>query len=233
MRLIMIGLACALSACAHSPVDDPDDPLEPVNRVVYGFNEKVDTYVAQPVARGYVKAVPVPIRTGVSNFLDNLGYPAVIINDALQGKFAQAGRDTGRFLLNSTFGLAGLLDPATRVGLEENREDLGQTLGSWGVGPGWYLMLPLLGPTTNRDLVGRGGDTFTNLGTYAENDARIALGVIGAVDLRARLLGAERVLKDQFDPYVFVRSAYLQRRQYLVYDGNPPKEEIDYGDDYE
>ncbi len=231
MRLSILGLVCLLGACAHSPVDDPSDPLEPMNRAVYGFNEKLDTYVAQPVARGYVKAVPSPIRIGIGNFLDNLTYPTVILNDALQGKFAQAGRDTGRFLLNTTFGLAGFLDPATRVGLERNDEDLGQTLGHWGVGPGWYLMLPLLGPATNRDLLGRVGDTYTSPTTYADSDVRLPVTAAGVVDARAGLLGTEGVLAQQFDRYVFIRGVYLQNRLNRVHDGNPPKEEIDYGDE--
>lgn len=228
MRVTVLALVCMLGACAHSPVDDPRDPLEPVNRRVYAFNEKVDKYVARPVARGYVAAVPAELRVGVRNFLNNLGYPTVIVNDVLQAKFRQAGRDSTRFLLNTTFGLAGFLDPATLVGLPANKEDLGQTFGHWGLGQGWYLMLPFLGPSTNRDLVGRFGDTYTAPVGYADYKTRFAITGVSLVDTRAQLLGGEGLLEQQFDPYIFIRSAYLQRRQNLVYDGSPPREEIDW-----
>jgi phospholipid-binding lipoprotein MlaA len=142
-----------------------------------------------------------------------------------------AGRDSGRFLLNTTFGLGGLLDPATKVGLEKHEEDFGQTFGSWGIGPGWYLMLPFYGPTTNRDLVGKVAGTFTNPVTYADADVKIPYTAVDVLDMRAGLLGAEKVVEQQFDRYIFVRGAYLQRRQNAVYDGNPPREEIDWGDD--
>lgn len=229
MRILWLAAACALSACAHSPIDDPSDPLEPVNRVFFTFNEKVDKYVAQPVARGYVDTVPQPIRAGVGNFLRNITYPTVIINDVLQGKMVQAGEDTGRFLLNSTFGLAGFLDPATMVGLERHDEDFGQTFGKWGVGPGWYLMLPFFGPSTNRDLVGRAANSATSVVSYMDTEVTLPYALVEAIDYRAGLLGAEKVLEQQFDRYIFVRGAYLQRRQNQVYDGNPPKEEIDWG----
>jgi phospholipid-binding lipoprotein MlaA len=229
-RGLMLMASIALGACAHSPVDEPSDPLEPVNRAVYGFNEQLDNYVAKPVAKGY-NVLPEEIRTGVRNFLRNLSYPTVIVNDALQGKIKQSGLDTTRFVLNSTFGLVGFLDPATMVGLERHDEDFGQTLGYWGVGPGWYLMIPFLGPSSNRDLVGRVGSAVTSPMTYAGTGVSVPVTGLSFVDTRAQLLGVEGVLEQQLDRYVFVRSAYLQRRQSLVYDGNPPREEIDYGDD--
>jgi phospholipid-binding lipoprotein MlaA len=231
IRTLGLALACGLAACAHSPADDPLDPLEPFNRRMYTLNEKLDKYVARPAAKGYTVGVPAEIRLGVGNFFRNLTYPTVIVNDVLQGKVQQAGADTGRFLLNSTFGLAGFLDPASRIGLERNDEDFGQTLGRWGVGPGWYLMLPLLGPTSNRDLVGRAGSALTNPLTYADSAIAVPMSGLSAVESRAQLLGAERVLEQQFDRYVFVRGAYLQRRQSLVYDGNPPREEYDWEDE--
>ncbi|HEY0917232.1 MAG TPA: VacJ family lipoprotein [Solimonas sp.] len=228
MRIQLIAMAgLLLAGCAHSPSYDPQDPLEPVNRKVYAFNLKVDEYVAKPLAQGYVAATPAEFRTGIHNFLDNLIYVRVIANDLLQAKFKRAGLDTTRFLMNTTFGLGGFLDPATMVGLERNNEDFGQTLGHWGVGQGWYLMLPFLGPSTNRDLVGSGGDYFTNPLLYADLHDRAELGYQGVrlVDLRSGLLGSESLLEQQFDPYVFVRGLYLQRRQSLVYDGNPPPED--------
>lgn len=162
MRLLLIGLACLLGACAHSPVDDPLDPYESWNRKVYGFNDAVDRAVLKPTAKAYVKVLPTEVRTGIGNFIDNLFYPRVIANDLLQAKWTHAGRDTTRFLLNSTFGLAGLLDPATMVGLERRNEDFGQTLGYWGLGQGPYLMLPFLGPSTPRELGGMAGDYVIN-----------------------------------------------------------------------
>lgn len=227
LRLSFAGIALTLSACAHNSPYEPQDPLESINRPIYSFNMTADRYVLRPVAKGYVSVVPSPVRTGISNFFDNLFYPTVIVNDLLQGKFVQATRDTGRFVLNSTYGLAGFLDPATLVGLEENDEDLGQTLGRWGVGDGWYLMLPFLGPTTNRDLVGRVGDNWTDPLQYADSVSdweRIGLVGVNIVDVRSRLLDFDDVLEQQFDPYVFVRTAYLQRRINAVYDGNPPPE---------
>mgnify|MGYP000088322928 CR=1 FL=1 len=233
IRLITVLLvAASATACAHRPTYDPADPLEPVNRKIFAFNNTVDRYVAEPVARTYVKVVPSPVRVGLGNFLDNLSYPVVIVNSLLQLKLAQATHDTGRFLFNTTVGLAGFLDPASDIGLTANNEDLGQTLGTWGVGEGWYLVLPFLGPTTNRDLVGRIGDGFTTPLFYLEgpyqNETRITLLALGILDARAGLLGSEKLMAEQFDPYVFLRSAYLERRWNLQHDGNPPVEEIDY-----
>jgi phospholipid-binding lipoprotein MlaA len=233
MRILWLAAACALSACAHTPIDDPADPLEPVNRKVFAFNEQLDKYIARPVARAYVKTLPQEVRTGVNNFLRNAVYPTTIVNDVLQGKISQAGRDSGRFLLNTTFGLAGVLDPATMVGLTRNEEDFGQTFGAWGIGPGWYLMVPFMGPSSNRDLVGKVANTVTNPWTYADDNVRLLETGADLIDTRSQLLGTERVLAQQFDRYLFVRGAYLQRRQNLVYDGNPPKEEIDWGDEDE
>ncbi|TXH04340.1 MAG: VacJ family lipoprotein [Nevskiaceae bacterium] len=230
-RLALVLSCLALGACAHSPVSDPSDPLEPVNRVMFSFNEKLDHYVAKPAAQGYNAALPEEFRTGLHNFFTNLTYPTVIVNDALQGKLKQSGLDTTRFLMNTVIGLGGFLDPATMVGLERNDEDFGQTLGVWGVGQGWYLMLPLLGPSTNRDLVGRVGSAVTNPLTYTTSEISIPTEGVSIVDTRAQLLGSEGILDQQLDRYIFVRSAYLQHRQSLVYDGNPPREKLDFGDD--
>ncbi|AXQ30289.1 VacJ family lipoprotein [Solimonas sp. K1W22B-7] len=227
MRIQLIAAVLLLTGCAHSPSYDPQDPLEPMNRRVYAFNQKVDQYVAKPLAETYVAATPDEFRSGIHNFLSNLAYVRVIANDLLQAKFVIAGRDSTRLLMNTTFGLAGFLDPATLVGLERRSEDFGQTLGYWGVGEGWFLMLPFLGPTTNRDLVGQGGDYFTNPMELADIEGRRSLAYQGMtlVDLRSSLLGTEGVLREQFDPYVFLRGIYLQRRQNLIYDGNPPPED--------
>lgn len=231
-RSVMLLVSITLGACAHSPIDEPSDPLEPVNRAVYGFNMKLDRYVAKPAAKGYQFAVPEELRTGVSNFFQNLTYPTVIVNDVLQGKFKQSGLDTTRFLMNTTFGLLGFLDPATLVGLEKHDEDFGQTFGYWGVGPGWYLMLPFFGPSNNRDLTGRVFAYATDPLTYV-NNTEVSLGATGlnVVKTRADLLSVDSVLEQQFDPYLFVRSAFLQHRQNQVYDGNPPREDYGLDDD--
>ncbi|MGH8457186.1 MAG: MlaA family lipoprotein [Stenotrophobium sp.] len=229
-KICSFTLPLLLCACAHSPVDDPSDPLETVNRATYAFNMQLDHYVAQPAARGYRAALPDEVQQGFHNFFANLTYPTVIINDALQGKLRQTGWDATRFLMNTTFGLAGFFDPAAMVGLEKHDEDFGQTLGYWGVGAGWYLMIPFLGPSDNRDLVGRVGNTLTNPMIFAPSAVSIPTTVLSFVQTRSELLGAESLIEQQFDPYVFVRSAYLQQRQNLIYDGNPPKEDYDTGE---
>lgn len=215
-----------LAGCAHNSPYEPADPLERINRPIYAFNMTADKYVLRPVAVGYVKVAPQPVRTGVSNFFDNLFYPTTIVSDLLQAKFVQFGRDLGRFAMNTTFGLAGVLDPATRVGLTKNDEDLGQTFGRWGVGEGWYLMIPLLGPSTNRDLVGAVGDWWTSPLEYTDMrwEHRALVSVAKGIDSRSKLLEVDDVLQQQIDPYVFIRTAYLQSRLNAVYDGNPPSE---------
>lgn len=244
IQTAVLAAALTLAGCAHRPPDDPADPFERVNRGVFKFNRVADRYVLRPVARSYRDYVPTPVRTGVNNFLSNLFYPTVIVNDLLQGKFAQGGRDLGRFLLNTTAGLAGFMDVATPVGLPANDEDFGQTLGFWGLGEGVYLMLPLLGPSNGRDFFGRAADSFTgptpvaNLANaYSVTDYQVpdavdySLTALGAINARAQLLDADKFLDEQIDPYLFLRTAYLQRRQNLVFDGNPPQEEFDFGEE--
>lgn len=223
----LVVASCAaglLTGCAHAPLDEPSDPLEPVNRAVFSFNRSADKYVLKPVAKGYQKVTPIVAQQGVTNFFNNLDEPRTIVNDLLQLKVTQAAADTGRFLLNSTAGFAGLMDVATDAGLPRNREDFGQTLGKYGVGEGWYLMLPLLGPTTNRDLVGRLVDSPAQLGSYVPLTENLALTGGELLDDRSRLLGSESLVENSFDPYIFVRSAYLQTRLDRVYDGAPPRE---------
>ncbi|MEP7313926.1 MAG: VacJ family lipoprotein, partial [Pseudomonadota bacterium] len=180
-----------------------------------------------PIAVGYVKITPRPIRQGVSNFLANLSYPVVIVNDLLQAKPKQFARDTARLVVNTTVGIGGLFDPASGWGLAANDEDLGQTFGKWGVGAGSYLMLPVLGPTTVRDGVGRVGDYFAEPRSYInDSTVRYSLTALDLVDTRAGLLETDAVMNRSFDPYAFVRNAYLQRRLFLVTDGNVPEEEF-------
>lgn len=216
---------CALASCAcvTLPPDhprSPQDPWESWNRGVYKVNDVLDRAVAKPVATTYVKYVPSPIRLGVSNFFDNLDTPTVMINDALQGKFLAAGNDLGRFLLNTVVGIGGILDPATSAGLDKNNEDFGQTLGKWGVHPGPFIELPVLGPSDLRDAPGRLVDTYTNPRQYIKNDwIKYGLYLPDLTNRRAALLPLDETLKNVYDPYAFVRDAYLQRRAYLVSDG--------------
>ena len=234
MRLMALCLTVLFAAgCAHSPTYDTLDPLEPVNRGIYKFNDTADTYVLKPVAKGYVAVTPGFVRTGVTNFFGNLTYPLTIVNQFLQGKPADGFSDMGRFLVNSTLGIGGLFDPATPLGLNRHDEDFGQTFGKWGVGNGWYLMLPFLGPSTNRDLTGRIVAIPFNP-TYYVSDGDVVLGLsaLDIVNTRAMLLNADRLVRNQYDPYVFIRDAYLQRRRSQVYDGSPPREDFDF-DDFE
>lgn len=207
-----------LSGCAHSPPDEPSDPLESVNRVVYSFNTTVDKYALRPVAKGYVAVVPDMVRKGVNNFFANLFYPRVAVSNFLQGKVKTGVSDTGRFLVNTTIGLVGIFDVATPLGMPRHREDLGQTFGVWGVGPGWYLVLPLYGPSTNRDFVGRVADGFLNPLAYTTRDTQLAATAVYAIDLRSQFLGVDGVIEDAFDPYLFVRGAYLERREARIKD---------------
>jgi phospholipid-binding lipoprotein MlaA len=226
-RLCVTAFSAALLLCACAINGNITDPLEPLNRGIYKFNDAADKAVVKPVARAYRAVTPAPVRTGVGNFFSNLGDVLVTANDLLQFKFRQAATDATRVLLNSTFGVAGLFDVATPAGLEQHNEDFGQTLGYWGMGPGAYLMLPLLGPSTLRDTVGRVvdnyGDPVTNIGHVPTRNSGIGARL---VDRRAGLLDTDKLLEEAaLDPYVFLRDAYLQRRRSLVYDGNPPPEE--------
>jgi phospholipid-binding lipoprotein MlaA len=228
----VIGICIALSAtgCVTLPPNSqrsPQDPWESWNRGVYKVNDKLDRAVAKPVARTYVRAVPSPVRTGVSNFFENLRTTTVMINDALQGKFKAAANDLARFVLNSTVGIGGLLDPATQAGLDHNDEDFGQTLGVWGLHPGPFLELPLLGPSDVRDGSGRIVDLFTNPTHYIQNNyIEYGLYVVDLIDTRASLLSLDDTLKNVYDPYAFIRDAYLQRRAYLVSDGKVTDEPL-------
>jgi len=221
-------LAVALTGCVtlppnHSP--PPQDPWESWNRGVYRINDKVDRAVVKPIARTYVRAVPAPARTGVSNFFTNLRTTTVMVNDALQGKFGAAANDLARFVVNTTVGVGGLLDPATQMGLDKNDEDFGQTLGHWGVHPGPFVEIPILGPSDVRDGSGRVVDIFTGPAHYISNNW-VSYGLYGvsALDARANLLSLDETLRKIFDPYAFIRDAYLQRRAYLVSDGKVTEE---------
>ncbi|HEY0746492.1 MAG TPA: VacJ family lipoprotein [Steroidobacteraceae bacterium] len=218
-----IALAFCVSGCVTLPpghTPPPQDPWESWNRGVYKFNDSVDRAVVKPLARGYVKVVPSPARTGVSNFFTNLHTTTTMVNDALQGKFGAAANDLARFVVNTTIGVGGLLDPASQMGLDKNDEDFGQTLGHYGVKSGPFVELPILGPSDARDAPAKGVDIFTGPTHYISN-SYVSYGLYGlqALDTRVALLPLDSTLQRVFDPYAFIRDAYLQRRAYLVSDG--------------
>lgn len=223
---VALALAAALCAgCASVPNPNPVDPLEGFNRGVQGFNDAVDDAVLAPVARAYRDNVPQPLRTGVGNFFGNLGDGWSAVNHLLQGKVEPALNMTLRMAVNSTFGLAGVLDIASEAGIERESEDFGQTLGRWGLPAGPYLVWPLLGPSSIRDSVGRPLDMAATSAARIGVDEGALTGatLLNVVDTRARLLGASRLLDDiALDRYIFLRDAYLSRRRNLVYDGDPP-----------
>jgi phospholipid-binding lipoprotein MlaA len=217
----------ALAGCAttNGP-PNPKDPWEGFNRSMFAFNDGLDKYALKPVAEGYEKVIPSPIRSCVHNFFGNISDVWSAANQLLQGKFDNTATMTMRVLTNTFIGLGGLLDPASEMGLERKQEDLGQTLGWWGVPPGPYLVLPLFGPSDVRDAIALPGDEYVGAPLIfpAAND-RIALAVLGIVDARANLLSASNMLDEiALDRYTFLRDAYITRRRSLVYDGNPPEE---------
>ena len=231
--LYRVGLLAALllvSGCASTnQAGDVNDPLEGYNRFMYKVNKSADRVILKPAAKVYDAVLPDPISHGISNFFSNLNEITVIINDLLQFKFGQAMDDLGRFGLNTTVGVGGIFDVAGHAGYKKNEEDFGQTLGVWGAGPGAYVVLPIFGPRNVRDTVGLVGDYFTDPITYVDhNETRYAFWAVRAVDNRSKLLKAEKILDEAaIDEYTYVRDAYLQRRQNLVYDGNPPEEDFD------
>jgi len=231
MQKALLALAALmLAGCATLPSGKPDprDPLERFNRSMFAFNDAVDKAVAKPVAKAYVKVTPRFVRTGVSNVFNNLNTLGTAVNDVLQGKMKQAGRDSARFLMNSTLGLGGLFDPATPAGLELNDEDFGQTFGKWGVKPGPYLMLPLLGPSTFRDTFGKLADQFTYPVYWLEDDStRLIIRGVSLLDMRADLLDLDEQLEQSYDRYAFVRNAWLQRREFQVKDGEVDESSLD------
>jgi len=231
-RVVATLALAAVAGCATAPqgVDrhtaGPKDPYEPFNRKVFAFNDTLDTYALKPVATAYTKVVPSPIRTGVHNFFGNFSDAWSAVNQLLQGKPADAGSMTLRVLTNTTIGIGGLFDPATSLGLERKSEDLGQTLGVWGLEPGPYLVLPLFGSSDIRDAIALPADTYVSpsLLVAPKYWKEVAIDAVGVIDTRAGLLGASQMLDElAFDRYTFMRDAYITRRRSLVYDGNPPE----------
>ena len=224
-RVAAALMLLALTGCATLDNVKPDsrDPFERANRATFRINDALDRGIAKPAAKAYHAITPHFAQTGVSNFFANLEYPTVILNDFLQAKFRDGFSDLGRFAMNTTVGLGGLFDPASSAGLDVHDEDFGQTLGKWGVPSGPYLVLPFLGPSSVRDGIGRGADQFSDPRQYVKNTrVKWSLEALGLLDKRTQLLGADAVLARAADRYAFVRSAYLQRREYLLKDGKVP-----------
>ncbi|MET0379397.1 MAG: VacJ family lipoprotein [Spongiibacteraceae bacterium] len=201
------------TANPHNP-----DPWESFNRKIYVFNDAADRYFLKPVAKGYQWITPQFLEDGIHRIFSNLGEVSNILNSLLQAKFKNTVVDTGRLLINSTIGLLGFFDVATKMGLELHEEDFGQTLGYWGLNSGPYIVLPLLGPRTIRDGAGGIADSFTNPVSYIEHvPTRNQITAVSVVDVRAQLLQSEELITG--DRYIFIRDAYLQRREFLVNDG--------------
>jgi len=229
-RSALLSAVLCLTCLPALGEQNPQDPWEGFNRAVFTFNDKADTYVLRPVAKGYKAVTPDPVEQGVGRMFANLGEIVSVGNSLLQGKFRQAGHDTGRFLINSTVGVLGFFDVASEFGLYKNeREDFGQTLGAWGVSSGPYLVLPFLGPSTLRDAPARLVDGYANpINTVDHVPTRNSIYGVDVVSGRAELLDAEKLISG--DRYVFIRDVYLQRRAYLVNDGELDDDFDDYDD---
>ncbi len=229
-RLVLAALLAGSAFGCATVGGSPSDPLEPVNRAVFGFNEKFDQVLLKPVAQGYRAVLPELVRTGASNFFANIEDVWIAANNLLQGKVENSLQDVMRVAINTVFGLGGVIDVATDAGLEKHNEDFGQTLGRWGFGPGPYVVLPFLGPSNVRDGIGLlGFDTAADpVWNLDHVPTRNTIYAERAVNNRANALDAVQVMEEAaLDKYRFVRDSYLQRRRSLVFDGNPPREPKD------
>ena len=228
MRILVLLILLPLMGCATA--ENHYDPLESMNRKTDSFNDSLDKIVLKPLTEGYLTITPKFVQQGVSNFFDNITYPNVILNDFLQGKIKQGFMDITRLFANTIFGVGGLIDVATDGGAPKNNEDFGQTLAVWGVGSGAYVVYPVFGPNSLRNTPDFATSYLTDGLTWllagASATVLVPVYLLKAVDSRARLDTAIS-LRDELslDPYVFTRDAWRQRRDYLIYDGNPPQKE--------
>jgi phospholipid-binding lipoprotein MlaA len=230
MCALAAGLT-ALAGCATAPPNPEADPFEPFNRRMYGFNDSVDRTVFEPAARGYRAVTNEPIRQGVRNFLDNLGEPVTFANEVLQGKAPEAAGTLGRFVINTTVGVAGLFNPAGALGIPRTEEDFGQTLGVWGVAPGPYLVMPFLGSTSPRDLGGLGADIAMNPLNYAEFEGDDAFnwsrrGLAAFSGREGALETVDEVRATQLDPYTTLRRFHVRNRQRQIDGSLAPQETL-------
>jgi phospholipid-binding lipoprotein MlaA len=227
LRIAAVAAVTLVAGCASTPSNV--DPLEPMNRALYGVHDVLDTNIVKPVAEGYVSVVPQFMRTGFANVFNNIDDLFSAVNGLLQGKPDKAGNDLGRVMINTMFGLGGLIDVAADLNIERGNEDFGQTFAVWGFPQGPYLFIPLFGPTTVRD--GTGVIVRIALGPvgYVPNvPVRNSIYGVGYVDLRSQALESGSLVDTAaLDRYIFIRNAYLQRRRYLIYDGKPPPEPED------
>ena len=241
-RFIAVLMAVVFfHGCSSTPTKPKDerDPMEGWNRSVQSFNDRLDDYVMKPIATGYKKVTPSPIDKGITNFYNNVEDVTVIGNDLLQFKMKQTGQDIGRLLVNSTVGLAGLVDVASKMNLPKHNEDFDQTFAMWGVPSGPYLVLPMLGPSTPRGMAGLAGDTASNpinwimpmagysmSGWHFTDWIVLGSGALRLTDQRADLLSASKIMDEaSVDRYEFIRNAYFQQRNYVIHDGAPPLDE--------
>lgn len=220
---VLIASGCATKPAAPKEERSEADPWEPLNRQIHGFNTGLDKVTFKPIAKGYQKIFPQFLRTGIRNFSSNLRTPLNIINNFLQGKGKNGLSESGRFLANSTFGLLGVLDVATDMGLEKHNEDFGQTFATWGVPDGPFVVVPFLGPRTLRDALAIPLNVYGDLLIWYDNaSVRDKLYFVRYIDVREQLFTADALLEGSQDRYLSIREAYLQRRLYLIYDGDPP-----------
>ena len=234
--ILLVTLTITVSGCASNraaveSTGETYDPLEPINRPIFRFNRFVDKWLLRPVAKGYDTVAPKGVKFAVTNFFWNLASPTNVINQLLQGKPVEALRQTGRFVINSTLGLGGIIDAAKDANLPRRDEDFGQTLGVWGWKTGGpYLVVPILGPSNPRDLIGWYAETKTDL-MFLIDDRRTRriLLALRIIDIRRRLLPADEAINESPDPYIFVREAYLAKRRFDIYDGKVPIEERQVG----
>lgn len=228
-RIAVVILAAVLVGCTSVPKDqrDPRDPWESFNRGTYKFNTDFDNAFVKPVARGYKAITPEQVDRSITNFFNNVADVTSAVNNLLQFKLSRFGSDVGRVAVNSTVGIVGLFDVATNMGLPSYKEDFGQTLGYWGFGPGPYVVLPLLGPSSVRGTFGWAGDILVDpFFSVSKDEIYWGFVALRLIDTRADLLKASEIIEENaIDPYSVVRDAYLQRRRNQVYDGNPPAED--------
>jgi phospholipid-binding lipoprotein MlaA len=231
--LLFAALSAACSSIPAAPKEDraPTDPWEPMNRQLHGFNRQLDRWTLRPLAIGYEAVIPGIIRTGIRNFSSNLRTPLNIIASLLQGKGKKGLSETGRFAANTTFGLLGVIDVATDMGLERQNEDFGQVFATWGIPDGPFVFIPIFGPRTVRDAFSIPFNILADpLFWYDNASVRDKIYFTRLIDVRQSLLSREKLLDESQDRYVTIREAYLQNRLFLIYDGDPPVEEDDFDD---
>ena len=240
--LVLAALSAVLSGCASTATSADNDPLEDMNRQIFGFNEAADRAIVGPIAEGYRAITPDPFRDGVSNFIRNLNSPVVFANDVLQGKPKRAGNTLSRFTINTGFGLGGLFDTADQLGIEGHTEDFGQTLAVWGVPEGPYLMIPFMGPSNVRDGIGRVVDSFVFDPLFwiefpgnpnLNENLRLGRAGVTAVNTRAQLSDVFETLRSQPEPYIALRRAYRANREAEINDGALPDDPYEDLPDFE